>query len=236
MLRSLRLLALAAAALWVALLTVRADIFDDIAGAFNTIVSIPATVVRAIYHAIKAVFDFFGHLGTILDAAWDWMVNGIEWLGSRAAWLATSLWADLKWLIESWIPYAIGWVGHWAASFAQKIVHELGRFVVGLVNSAVRFLRGLIHTVEKWAKDAFNLVWGEIKKAASWIAHATFYVFTLLAHPDRLVSWILGHLIVPLVKFIITASAPIIRWLIHGIVRLLPELVHTLEDAIAGIL
>lgn len=234
--RTLRLAALVTVGLWALLLTVRSDLLDDVAGVFNTIISIPGDVVRAIYNAIRGVFDFFGRLTDLLGSAWDWMVNGIEWLGSRAGWLAESAWSSLSWAIGTWAPHLAQWAWWKASHYALGLAHDVEQLAKGLVSDAIRFLQGAIRTVEGWARTAFGAVWGEIKKAADWIAQATVYVFGILAHPARLAAWVVDYLVVPLAKFVISNSAPVIRWLARGFLSFAPDIVHTLEDALASIL
>ncbi len=234
--RQLRLLVLVTAALWVVLLTARADIFDTISGWFNTITSIPGDVVRKIYGAVKGVFDFFSHVGQILDGAWDWMVNGFEWLGDRAAWLAGATFNTARWLLATWIPDAVNWAVGTVGRYALGLVDDLRKWVTARFDDVVRFFRGLIHDVEQWARRTFERIWEEIRKAADWIAKATTLVFGILAHPGRLVDWIIGSLVVPLIKWLIESAAPVIAWLARSIIQLAPTILNTIEHAIADIL
>lgn len=229
----LRALLVVGLALRLVVVLSRWDIWDWISGAFGTITSIPGDVVSTIWRAIKGVGDFFGHLNQLVDAAWDWMVNGVEWLGSRAAWAAGAAFNTISWLVTRWVPMAAHWALGKAVAYAIGAVRQLEKWASTLVGDAVRFLRGLIRTVEAWARSAFRFVTGELGKVLKWIAQAGRYVFGILAHPARLVAWIIPDLMVPLLKFLVTRSAPIIRWLIGAFVHLAPELATTLEQAIA---
>lgn len=232
----LRLLLLVLIAARLAVRLMPADILDDIAGVFNSITSIPGDVVRSIWNAIKSVFGFFAHLDTILDSAWDWMVHGVEWLGDRAVWLGGAAFNGLTWVVTRWVPMAVHWALGKAVAYTIGAVKLVEHWVTSTVNAVVKFLRGLIHQVETWARDAFRAVTHELGKIIRWIAAAGRYVFGILAHPGRLVAWIMPDLLVPLIKFVIRSSAPVIRWLIGAAVHLLPELATTLEEAIAKIL
>lgn len=232
----LRLAALCLVLARVVVLCMRLDIFDTIAGAFNAITSIPGDVVRTIYNAIKSVWGFFAHVAEVLDSAWDWMVNGVEWLGSRAEWLGGAAFNVLTWLTTRWIPMAAHWALGQAVAYAIGAVKQVERWVSSLVAGAVRILRGLINTVEHWARTAFRAVTGEIGKLITWTVQAGKYVFGILAHPQRLVAWIIPDLLVPLLKFLVSSSAPVVRWLIGAAAHLLPELATTLEDAISKLI
>lgn len=232
----LRVIILAFVLARLALRVLPADILDDVAGVFNTITSIPGAVVRAIYHAIASVFGFFSRIGTVLDAAWDWMVNGFEWLGDRMVWAAGAAFNTISWVVTRWVPMAAHWALGKAVAYAIGAAKAVEHYAAGLVHDAIRFLTGALHTVESWARGAFRLVTGELSKIVKWIAQAGKYVFGILSHPTRLVAWILPDLLVPLIKFVIQSSAPVIRWLIGAFVHLAPELATTLEDAIAKLL
>ena len=236
MLRALRLVAVLTLALWAVLVSLREDLLGDIAGVFNSIVSIPCDVLRAIWHAITGVVNFFGRLADILGGAWDFMVNGFEWLGDRASWLAGATFQSLGWVIGHWAPGLASWALGKAVGWAQGAVHTVERWVSALVSDALRWARGAINTVEGWARDTFRAVWGEIKKAADWIAQAGGYVFGILAHPTRLVQWILADLVAPLLDYLIQAGAPVFAWILRGFRTVLPELAHTLEDVLAKVL
>ena len=231
-----RALVIVALAVRVAVMVLDGDVLDSIAGALNSVISIPGDAIRAVYNAVKSVWDFFGHLTQLVGAAWDWMVNGVEWLGDRAGWLGSSVWGLGKWLIERWVPMAAHWALGQAAALAYGLAKSVENIARGLVSAAVRFLRGLVHTLETWARDAVRFLLGEIGKIGSWIARAGKYVFGLVAHPARLVDWILPALLTPLLKFLIGSSAPVIRWLIGAFVKLAPELASTLEKAVADLL
>lgn len=232
----LRVIVLALVATRVLVSLARLDIFDWAAGAFNAITSIPGDVVRTIWQAIKGVGDFFGRINELVTSAWDWVVNGVEWLGSRAVWAAGATFNVLTWLTTRWVPMAAHWALGKAVAYAIGAFNQLEKWVTGLLDGAVRWLKGAIRTVEDWAKSAFRFITGELGKVLKWIAAAGGYVFGILAHPDRLVAWIIPDLLVPLIKFIVSNSAPVIRWLIGAFVHLAPELATTLEDALAKIL
>lgn len=213
-----------------------ADVFDSIASAFNTITSIPGDVVRTIWGAIKGVGDFFGHLNQLVDSAWNWMVNGVEWLGDRTVWALGSVFTTMSWLVTRWVPMAAHWALGTAVAVAYGLAKQVEHFASSAVHALDRVLTGVIHDLSKWARAAVGFILRELGKAAGWISKATGYVFGILAHPDRLVQWFLAALIVPLIKWLIASSAPVIRWLLGEFVKFTPELAATIEDAISKLI
>lgn len=220
----------------VVLLVAPADILDTIAGVFNTVTSIPAAAVRAVWHAVKGVWDFFTHLSELLSGAWNWMVNGVEYLGDRAARLGEAAFNGLTWIAVHWVPQAVHWALGKAVAYAIGAVRKAEHWVAGLVADVVRQLLKIVRTVEGWARHAVSVLLRDIRRIGEWIIHATVLVFGILAHPARLVQWILAELLVPLIRYVASRSAPVWRWLLGAMVHLAPEFAHTIEDVLARIL
>ena len=212
------------------------SVLDWVAGAFNTITAIPGDVVRLLYRAIRGVFHFASGIFDLVGGAWDWMVNGIEWVGSRAVWAVESTFNGLRWIVTHWVPMAARWALDGAVRFARAGLHDLERWAAGMVRSAVRFLHGLIRTVEHWAQAAIRDVWHTLTAAANWIAHATWYVFDLVAHPGRLAQWVAGSIVQPVLRWLLSSSEGVLKWLVRQLPSATEELAHVLEDVFSSIL
>ena len=236
MLAGIRLAALATVALVALVRTLRAGLWGDITGFFGGVVSDVTHAIRAVLQAVRSVVNWFGRLGQLADSAWDWMVNGVEWLGDRAARIGESLFNLGKWLIERWVPMAVHWALGQAASLALGLYHTVRNWVTGLVNSVIRWVHGLINTVWSFIRGFWRTVWAAVTKAANWIARATFYVFDLVAHPDRLATWLAGHIVEPVIRWLVNAGEGVLRWIVKQTVSLLGDFAHVLERVFAGLI
>lgn len=236
MLRTVRLTVLVTVALAALLASLPAGLWDDVTGFFGGLISDVGHVVTAVQRAVRQVIDWFGRLGQLADSAWDWMVNGVEWLGDRAVAVGAGVLHLATWLIERWVPMAAHWALGKAAALALGLYHTVSRWVTGLVNTVIRWVRGLVAELWSFIRGFWRTAWAAITKAANWIARATFYVFGLVAHPDRLAAWIAAHIIEPVVRWLVNAGQGVIRWLVRQTVSLLWDFAHVIERALAGLI
>lgn len=186
--------------------------------------------------AVRSVLIFASTVFGLVGGAWDWMVNGIGWLGNNLIGALARLLHLLEWLALHAIPEGLQWVLGRATHLAAVALH-----------SARSFLEGLVHSIGHWALHELTRLWrfatGELKRAWHTIAtvwnfieHTARRAVDLVEHPDKLVHWILASLVLPLIRFLLEASAPLLVILFKAFKREAVAFAHTLEDVLAKVI
>jgi hypothetical protein len=191
---------------------------------------------EVVWTAVKSVYNFAAGIFSLVGAAWDWMVNGVGWLGDNLIGAAARILHTLEWVTLHMIPRAVAWAIGKAVRWAEHAVKTLEHYLLGALRAAEHWLLGALHTLEHWAKGAINQLWHPVRDLWNWFTKLARHAVDLVLHPDRLAAWLVGALVLPLLKWLLARSAPIIVWLVKGAAGLLPTLARTLEDALAKLI
>lgn len=215
------------------------SIFDDIAGAFGKITSIPGQVASAFRHvwdAVRLVWWFLKHTGKIVTDAWDWMVNGVQWFGGQIEGWAGHVYNTIAHLITDLIPNAILWVYRQTIGWAWRQIQRLGSLIWHLIKQTVNWAGHLIHSLIHWLDVQLKHFIGWASGPIRWVLKWANWIIHLLTHPENIVRWILGALVMPLVLFILRSSAPIFGWLFKAWAAHSREAATTIEDILHSLL
>lgn len=205
------------------------SIWHGITGGFNAVIDAAKHAARWVLHFVTAIFDLVG-------GAWNWMYNGLGWLGDNVIGFASRVLHLLEHVVLHIIPEAIGWLTGTLIRWAKAAIEYAKRKVEDALNKAKRFLLGLVNTLSHWAHAAVKFVEGVANKAWGWVTKAGKFLYDLVSHPDRLVAWILGALVVPLVKFFIERSGWLVLLLLRAFEREAVAFASMLEGVLARII
>lgn len=215
------------------LLAMPASIFDDITKWFSGGIKDVVELAERAYGAIRTVWHVAGRIFELVGEGWDWMVNGIEWLGNNVVNFAGSVYNAIYHVLTSVIPKAIGWALKEAIKWTEKEVGKLTTWVekraAAIEKWAVGEFNKLLHTI---ITDAKNL-WNDITKVFNWIDTAGHKVLYYIEHPGALAELLAAHIVWPVIVFIIKGSADIFSLLIRQAATREKEFAHTLEDVLA---
>ncbi len=212
------------------------SIFDTIGGFFSGAVNSVVDLAKKVWNAIKSVWSFLVHIGGILNGAWDWMVNGVTWFTSQLTDWAANVFTTLWHTITTAIPGAAAWAFRQATRWAAKVINGVEGFLKGLVKNvaswATRAIHTLTHTARVWVNDVIRWVTGPIR----WVLTTGAHIANLVLHPKALAEWLVGALVVPLVKWMLKAGGGVIAWALKLLVRDGSEFAHLIEDVIHRVL
>lgn len=215
------------------------SIIGDIESAFNEIGGAAEDVLKLagkVWQAFAGLWGFLQRIGTMVNEAWDWMVNGVDWFGGQLEGWAAEVFGTLWHIATHTIPGAVAWAITQAVRWAAHEVAVLSRkakqwvddalsYLERLVHKLVNDVKGALHTFKRWATDAIRWVlhWGP------WIVH-------LLKNPINIAEYILRALVEPLVAYFLTSSAPVFGWLFRRWVAHSTEGAHTIEQILADVI
>jgi phage-related protein len=207
-------------------------LLEAIGGLFSSPVKLVEDLAHKAWSGIKSVFIFASSVFDLVGGAWDWMVNGIGWVGNNLIGFAARVLHLLEYAILHLLPDGLKWVYGQAVGWARKAIAVVERALQTALKAAVHWLTGVIRSVENWAKGAVKHVWQTLTGVFNWVERVGKQVGDLVLHPERLAAWLGGHVIEPLVKWMVSNSAGLIVWLFKRALGLLPTLAHTFEEAL----
>lgn len=207
-----------------------------IGGLFSSAGHAIAGVAHSAWQGIKSVFHFAAGVFNLVGGAWSWMLNGISWLGDTLIGALARLLHLLEWIALHAIPEGLSWAFKKAIAWARVAVKDVERALSTLIRSVLHFLLGVIRSVEHWVKGALRSVWHTLSAAWNWIENAGRKLYDLVMHPERLAAWLGGHVLVPLLKWLLGNGAALIVWLFRVAAREAPEVAHVVEDALAKLI
>jgi hypothetical protein len=182
------------------------------------------------------VLAFASGIFALVGGAWDWMVNGVQWIGENLVGAIARTLRLLEWLALHAIPEGLSWALGEAVGFARRAARAVEHAAAAALGAALHFLLGTLNTLKAWALRAVHLVLGIANRAWSWIAHAGARIWNLLSRPERLVGWMLAALVLPLVRFLIESGGVVLRWLLGAFAREAGAFAHMLEDVLSKLI
>lgn len=209
---------------------------EAVGGFFTGAAETIAGGAKAVYNAAKSVYLFASEVFDRVGGAWDWMLNGLSWIGDNLVGLAARVWHLLEWLALHALPEGLSWAFTQAARFARRAVHVAQTFLEGLVHAVAHWVLGELRRLWHWIEGEARRIWHTLAEAWNFVETVGKRTADLVLHPDKLVAWIIGALVLPLVRWLISFSAPIVVWLVKRAVSLMPQIAHTIEDALAKLI
>lgn len=187
------------------------------------------------WSAVKAVISLFTALFHHVGDAWHLFWQAVSAGGTVIGHLGETVYTSVKYLVTSLIPKWASHTFHTVATWAKTAILAVERTLKALVAKVYRTLRAAVVAVERWARHAIGNVVRTLNGALHWIRTTGHQVAVLVTHPDRLVAWILPHLIFPLLRFMVGQSRPVWRWLIRGAAAESKSLAREIEEAISDL-
>lgn len=193
-------------------------------------------LVTNVWHGIRALFiklrDVFGHLW---DAFADFLKGAVA-LGRALIHFARNVVSAIGWLVETAIPAVGRWALARAVGFAKAAVSTARKYLLKVIQWVRVHAERLVHAVERLAQHLYRVLLRKVTSAWHWITKAGHRVYNLVMHPARLVTWIMPHLVLPLLKFIVAHSEPLVRYLVKRAITVSLSLANVIEDAVASLL
>lgn len=212
------------------------SVFDKVAHFFTGAVNTVIEGAKDAWDAIRTVWAFLVSIARLADGAWEWVVNGVNWFTGMLEGWVSEIYHAIEHTLFTVIPEAATWALKHAIGWAIKLVDELDKWIKtalenvrkwidARVNDVIHFFKGLYHTLLSWVKGPIE-----------WVIHNAERVAELLFHPDRLAKYIVGHLVIPLIQWLLKSSLPVFAWLLRGFVSEESEIAHLAEDFLTKVL
>lgn len=211
------------------------SIIGDITKIFTGPVEDVVSLANKTWEAIKGIWYAITHPSEMLDAAWNWMVNGTDWIVYQVAVFASHAETAVLHVLLTTIPKAIGWAISETWKLAKWEIERAYNELRYVVRIGTNFLLSLIYKVAKDAEGVVRDVVRWVTHAVEWVDKFGAQVWNLLSHPERLVKWIMGSLVGPFVIELARLSVPVLAFLFKSWTRNSSELAHVAEDLITKI-
>lgn len=211
-------------------------ILEAIGGFFSGAAGTISDLAGKAWQAIKSVYLFAAGVFDLVGGAWDWMVNGIGWLGDNLIGGLARILHLLEWLALHAIPEGLSWAITSAVRWAKARLSAAEHFLEGLVRTLGRWTLGELRRLWRDLTADLRAVWHTLTSVWNFIEHTARRAVALVLHPERLVQWILASLVLPLLRFMLEASAPILTWLFKRFRAEAVAFAHTLEDVLAKVI
>lgn len=211
------------------------SILDTIGGFFSGAVNGVIDLAKKAWNALHTVWNFLVRVGGILTGAWDWMVNGVTWLTSQVSNWAAAVYSNIWHILTNVIPGAAEWAVRKALSIAGAALAKVANWAKGAVANAVKWVKGELGKLAATAKSWVNAVIRYVTSPIRWIYNVAKHAVDLVLHPEALAKYLVKHLVVPLILFMLRSGGPVIAWFIKSFMAQGSELAHLLEDVIARV-
>lgn len=220
-------------------MNVLSKIGGAIEGAGEAVISAGESVVHLaekVFHGFEWLWWFLKNTAKILDGAWDWVVHGVEWLGINLDHLAGETFGWGWGIVTHLLPSLVAWAYNNSIGWAWGELKMLAKSAAKAVSDALKWAAKEIDYVEKVIGRDVKSVTKWAAGAVSWVEHRAEYVWHLLTHPAALAELLAADIVVPIVKFILKSSAPIVVWLLKGALSEGSEAEHLVEDILHDLL
>lgn len=204
-------------------------ILHDLAGAVTAVEKWVLKLIHAVYSYVNKLFHELRRAVTDVWKALIKFSRAIEKYAVRVYMFA-------RWIVDKYVPSVIRWALrefnallkdiNYVLSYAEKWVARLYSDLLSAVDNITRWVIAHIWTP---LFDAITQAW-------HWITHEGFFVWTVITHPELLMTIIGSYLWSNSLRLLKHYARPIARWLIHQMLSLQGEIADVLETIIANML
>ena len=184
--------------------------------------------VKSLFHFVTGVFS---HVGD----AWRAIYHALDAVGGSVGNVLTDVYKSLRQVILHTVPDAVNWAVRKAVAYAKKGVLLAERIAATALRKTGHFLHGLINSVASEARHLFRIVSHAVNDVAHWVGKYGNRVVNLVLHPSRLVAWILPHLLLPLLRFMIDQAKPVVRFFMRVAFKEIGTLASEIESVFVDI-
>lgn len=214
----------------------RVSVFSDIGSFFSGAVSTVVDAAKDAWNAIRTVWAFLVQVAKIVDEAWTWVVNGVEWFTSKVEDWAAEVYSGIGHILFTVIPDAIKWAIEQAVGWAARAVRDVDRWAKARFSEVTSWAKRELDHIENLAKGWFDAVVNWVKHPIEWVIKEGEKIVELLFHPEALAKWVLGGLLVPLVTWLLRQAVTILSYLLRIWVDDSSEIASILEDLIEKVI
>jgi hypothetical protein len=212
------------------------SIFGKVAGFFEGAVSSVIGAAKDAWGAIETVWALLVQTASVLTEAWNWVVNGVNYFTEQVESWAAQVFNGLKHVLFTVIPNAIIWAIKQAVGWAARAVRDVANWAKTAVSNAIKWAKSELAKVEALARRLVSQVIRWVTGPINWVIHTGIKIANLVLHPEALVKWIIGSLVVPLILWLLRSSIPVLTWLVRTFLSRAHEAESILEDFIAKVI
>jgi len=212
------------------------SVFGKIAGFFSGAAKAVVDVVHKVEWVFSTVWSFLVAAAHLIDEAWDWIVNGVEYFTEQVTSWAAWVFNTLNHILTKVIPEAVEWVLGAAVKWAKAAVHDVSELAKGLYKETIGWALKELNKLRKKAEGLVGQVVTWVTTAVHWVEKYGAVLLDWIEHPSHLAEYLAAHLIVPLIKWALKASAPVLVWVFRSLLSWEGEIVTLLEDVISKVL
>jgi phage-related protein len=193
-------------------------------------------LINGVWQGVKSVYSFIVTITDLVGDAWDWMVNGLSWLGTNILDWAGVVYNLIRWIIVHGLPDAAAYVYTKAVLWAKAAVKDVERALTGLVHTVEHALSSVISDLKRYTIDAVRDVWRTLTDAWNWIEKTGKAAVNLVEHPALLVEHIIAGASEALLKWLLSQLVRLTVWVWKTTISLLGDIAPIVEDALTKVI
>lgn len=204
----------------------------------NFLAGIPGDIkgaVTKVWQALKAAWHVTRGVFLHVGDAWQGLYHHLHDALSMAGDAIHAAYSTIHHLALNVLPHAIGWVASQAWHYAKAAAGAVEHWAAARFRTVIGWARKAINLVKHEAEHLYRILAHDLAAAVRWIEHVGKRAVDLVLHPSRLVSWILPHLVWPLIKELLKLSRPLVRYFMRVALSLAGEIANDLESVIADL-
>lgn len=212
------------------------SLLDDITGTLAAPFTSAADGISRLWGAVKGIYheakDVFLHVGD----GWQLIASGAEAMWTSVEQLGSAAYHSVSNVVTNVVPSAARWAWRGAEHAALSALHTVERTLAHAISTARSYVLKVVHGVEHTLGQLIHWLTSRVNRIVNWLDHEGTRMVNLVLHPANLVTWILPHLITPLLAFAARTSASIAKWLFRNAIALVHEMAPEIEDALRRLL
>lgn len=216
--------------------TLPLSIFGDVSKWFSGAVSTVEGAAKQAWGAIQTVWSFLVSIGKLAYDAWEWMVNGVEWLGKTLDDYAGAVYDAIGHVLFTVIPHAVEYAVKEAIAWAGRAIRDVSTWVKHAVSNTVKWAEGEFNKLEHLITSKVAAVIRWVTGPINWVLKEGKRIGELVLNPTALAEYLVGHIALPLVKWFIHNSPPLVLLIVRAIDKSGPEIASAIEDLVEKVI
>lgn len=196
-------------------------VISDIGHIFSNPIKTVKAVVDAVWKALKRAVTWASGIFNRVGDAWFWLHDAFN--DAIQAWedFAAAAYGTFKWLGNTLVPKWARKAVQDAIKWAVDNIKALANKALKLAGHALNWAKTAIKDVRSWVRKQLSAIRRDVSKLISWVKKTGNRIADLVLHPKRMVRWILGDLVEPVLRWILSHLAAVAtligRWIFSNI-------------------
>lgn len=209
---------------------------EGVASFFEGVIGLPVKALEYIWKGIENIIALLVDTAQVLAEAWQAVETGVEYFVEGVANFSDEVFDTLWHILYQAIPEGITWAYDALYHELTSAITTVEHFIEHIYTTVRNWVEGLIREVYDVLHQWVQYLEGLVAPAIHWVETAGNTVLGWINHPDTLADFIAGHIVIPVLKWLLSTGRDVLKFIWESWRGYEVEAASQLEDFLKEVL